>query len=191
MLYFDVIPLDTGKRHNLSPKCVNIFYCYLLFLPVHCTAFTGLGRLPYRFIFIFLVQRHSPERRRWKIKGTFLPSHGKPKVFKKGPKSVWYCRESFGNYLGRFYLTDSLLGCRSLALSPSTVDRGTLASWPWNIAACLKMGGVCVGSQVVPYNCLIASLIWRIWDPSWHLCVVYDVWECCNVYWVTCELVQI
>ena len=48
--YFYVIPLDTCKRHNLSPNCVNIFYCYLLFHPVHCTGFTRLGRWQYHFI---------------------------------------------------------------------------------------------------------------------------------------------
>ena len=49
---------------------------------------------------------------------------------KKGPKSVWYCRESFGNYLGRFLLIHSHHCSRSPVWSPSTVDRGTLTSWP-------------------------------------------------------------
>ena len=54
------------------------------------------------------------------------------KMLRKGRLMSW----KLGNYLGRFYQIDSLLGSLSLASSPSTVDRGTLTSWPWNIAAC-------------------------------------------------------
>lgn len=86
----------------------------------------------------FFPDWHLPggERRSAKL-GWTLYGMQKPEIhLKKSSKSVRYCRESFGNYLGRFLLIHSRHCSGSLVWSPSTVDRGTLTSWPWNIAAC-------------------------------------------------------
>ena len=127
------------QKTQFEPK-LREYLLLLSFVPscaLHCFYWVK-GRWRYDLILHSLSWRNLPPLR--------LKSNGEVqskakldmnvKAKKKGSKSVRYCRESFGNYLGRFLLSHSRHCSRSLASSPSTVDRGTLTSWPWNIAAC-------------------------------------------------------